>query len=174
MKIKYIIIPAVLLLTGCIGVNRQFSEVKEKILGSFSNEFRTEFQFSVGSSAINISSLVVGLADEHEYVDDMMREISNVQVGVYNKVEKSNARADYRLLQLIDEEMSENGLKYIVRSLDNEEMTAVYVNDDPGEVLHKMYIINLHDDELVIVEVTGDLKQVIAYAIEEKSFNLKM
>lgn len=174
MKTKHLIISILLLLTGCIGVNRQFSEVKEKILEHFGNEFKTEFQFSVGSAAINISSVFVGLAPDHKYVDNMMREISNVQVGVYNRIVKSNSKPDYSLLQLLDKEMSMNGLKHIVRAIDTNEMTAIYVNADPGTVLQKMYVINLQDDELVIVEVTGDLKQVIAYAIEEKNFNWKM
>lgn len=174
MKIKYLIIPALLLLTGCIGVNRQFSEVKDKILGKFGNDFKTEFQFSVGPALINISSLVVGLENNHEYIDDMMREISSVQVGVYNRIKKSYSKADFSLLKSIDEEMSGNGLRYIVRTINKDEMTVVYVNSDPVEVLHKMFVITLHDDELVIVEVNGDLRQVIAYAIEEKNFQIKM
>jgi hypothetical protein len=103
-----------------------------------------------------------------------MREISSVQVGVYNRIESSNVKADFSILQSIDEEMSGNGLKYIVRSLENDELTAIYVNKDPVEALHKLFVINLHDDELVMVEVNGDLKQVIAYAIEEQNFQIKM
>ena len=174
MKIKYLIIPALLLLTGCIGVNRQFSEVKDKIMGQFGDDFRTEFQFSVGPALINISSLVVGLEGSHEYIDDMMREISSVQVGIYNKIQNSNAKADFTILQSIDEEMSGNGLKYIVRTVQDDELTAIYVNNNPEETLHKMYVVNLKDDKLVIVEVNGDLKQVIAYAIEEQNFQIRM
>lgn len=37
-----------------------------------------------------------------------------------------------------------------------------------------MYVINLSDEELVIIEMNGDLKKVISYAIEEKEFKLKM
>jgi hypothetical protein len=174
MKIKYLIVPVLLLLTGCIGVNRQFSEVKDKILGRFGNDFKTEFQFSVGPALINVSSLVVGLAKDHEYLDDMMREISSVQIGVYNRIKKSNAGADFSLLQSIDEEMSGNGLKYIVRTVNSNELTVVYINKDPAEILHKMFVVTLNDDELVIVEVNGDLQQVITYAIEEKNFQIKI
>jgi len=161
-------------LTGCIGVNRQFGEVKDKIMGELGNDYKTEFQFSVGSSAITISSWFVDLAANEEYIDDMMREISSVQVGVYNKVEGSDAKANFGTLQSIDEEMQNKGWKYIVRSVDNEELTAIYLSDNPGELLNKMYVINLSDDELVIIEVNGDLKKVISYAIEEKKFDLKM
>lgn len=179
MKIKSItlILSVSLLLlslNGCISVNRQFSEVKNKIIGELGNDYRTEFQFSVGSAAITISSWFVDLAANEEYIDEMMREISSVQVGVYNRVEGSDAKANFGTLKSIDEEMHNKGWKYIVRSVDNEELTAIYLSDDPGEVLNKMYIINLSDEELVIIEVNGDLKKVISYAIEDRNFDLKM
>ncbi len=161
-------------LTGCIGVNRQFSEVKDKIMGELGNDYKTEFQFSVGSAAITISSWFVDLAAEQDYIDDMMREISSVQVGVYYKVEGSDAKANFGTLQSIDEEMNNNGWKYIVRSIDNEELTAIYLSDDPEEILNRMYVINLSDEELVIIEVNGDLKKVISYAIEERNFHVGM
>ena len=163
-----------LTLTGCIGVNRQFSEVKNKIMGELGDDYKTEFQFSVGSAAITVSSWFVDLAADEEYADDMLREISSVQVGVYNRIEGTKYRADFSTLNSIDEEMSKNGWKYIVRTIDSNELTIIYISADPEELLEKMYVINLNDDELVIIEVNGDLKKVISYAIEEKSFNLKM
>ena len=179
MKIKSItlIISVSLLLfflNGCISVNKQFSDVKDKIIGGLGNDYKTEFQFSVGSEAITISSWFVDLAADQEYADDMLREISSVQVGIYNRVEGSNAKADFGTLQSIDEEMNIKGWKYIVRSVDGNELTAIYLSDDPGEILNKMYIINLSDEELVIIEVNGNLKKVISYAIEEKEFDIKM
>ena len=175
-SITIIIFLALLLvfLTGCIGVNRQFSEVKDKIMGELGNDYKTEFQFSVGSAAITISSWFVDLAAEQDYIDDMMREISSVQVGVYYKVEGSDAKANFGTLQSIDEEMNNNGWKYIVRSIDNKELTAIYLSDDPEEILNRMYVINLSDEELVIIEVNGDLKKVISYAIEERNFHVGM
>ncbi len=175
-SITIIIFLALLLvfLTGCIGVNRQFSEVKDKIMGELGNDYKTEFQFSVGSAAITISSWFVDLAAEQDYIDDMMREISSVQVGVYYKVEGSDAKANFGTLQSIDEEMNNNGWKYIVRSIDNKELTAIYLSDDPEEILNRMYVINLSDEELVIIEVNGDLKKVISYAIEERNFQFDM
>jgi hypothetical protein len=163
-----------ILLTGCIGVNRQFSEITDKIMSGLENNYKTEFQFSVGSSAITISSWFVDLAADEEYIDEMIREISSVQVGVYNRLEASYSEPDMSTLQSIDEEMRIKGWKYIVRSVDNNELTAIYLSDDPGEILNKMYLINLSDDELVIIELTGDLKKVISYAIEEKNFKFRM
>ena len=161
-------------LTGCIGVNRQFSEVKNKIMGELGDDYKTEYQFSVGPALIHVSSLFVDLAADEEYIDDMLREISSVQVGIYNRVEGAGDKADFSILNSIDKEMSKNGWKYIVRTIESDELTSIHISADPEELLEKMYIINLNDEELVIVEVNGDLKKVISYAIEEKSFNLKM
>ena len=163
-----------ILFTGCIGVNRQFGEVKDKIMGELGNDYKTEFQFSVGSAAITISSWFVDLAANEEYIDDMMREISSVQVGVYHKVKGSDAKANFSTLRSIDEEMKNKGWKYIVRSLEGNELTAIYLSDDPEEILNKMYVINLSDDKLVIVEVNGDLKKVISYSSEERNFQFDM
>jgi hypothetical protein len=174
MKNKFFLLPLFFLLTGCIGVNRHFSEVKDKILGELGNEYKTEFQFSVGSAAIHISSWFVDLAADQEYMDDMLREISSVQVGVYNKVYGSDTEANFSMLESIDEEMYNKGWKYIVRSVERDELTAIYINSDPEELFHKMYIISLDNKDLVIVEINGDLKKVLSYAIEEQSFNLKM
>jgi len=164
---------ALILLTGCIGVNRQFGEIKDRIMGELGTNYNTEFQFSVGSAAITVSSWFVDLAADEEYVDEMLREISSVQVGVYNKVEGSNTRADFSMLESIDQEMKSKGWKYIVRSVEGDGITAIYISADPEEMLNKIYIINLSNDDLVIVEINGDLKKVISYAIEEKNFKIK-
>lgn len=179
MKTKSIILVVLIsfflvTLTGCIGVNRQFSEVKNKIMGELGDDYKTEFQFSVGSAAITISSWFVDLAADQDYIDDMLREISSVQVGVYNRIEDTKYKADLNTLNSIDGEMNKNGWKYIVRTIDNDELTIIYISADPEELLEKMYVINLSDEELVIIEVNGDLKKVISYAIEEKKFDVKM
>ena len=69
--------------------------------------------------------------------------------------------------------MKSKGWKYIVRSVEGDGITAIYISTDPEEMLNKIYIINLSNDDLVIVEINGDLKKVISYAIEEKNFKIK-
>ncbi len=179
MKNKFILLSVslfllVLSLTGCIGVNRQFNEVKNKIMGNLGEDYKTEYQFSVGSAIINVSSLFVDLTAEQEYIDDMLREISSVQVGVYKRIEGKSHSNDFNTLNLIDLEMSKGGWKYIVRTLDSNEFTTIYISAVPDELLEKLYVVNLKDDKLVIVEVNGDLKKVIGYAIEERKFGLKI
>jgi len=162
------------LFTSCIGVNRQFEEVKDKIIGNMSDDFKTDVQFSVGPALLTVSSWFVSLSEDDEYVDDMMREISSVQVGVYNRVKGSQINADFSVLQSINDEMTAKGWKYIVRSVEDDEITVIYLSASPEKMLKQMYIINLNDEDLTIVEINGDLKKVIEYAIEEKNLNVEI
>lgn len=161
-----------LFLTGCIGVNRQFTQVKDKILGELGSDYKTEFQFSVGPALIHVSSWLVDLSADEEYVDDMIRQISSVQVGVYEKISAGKEKVNFGMLKTVDEHMKSNGWKYIVRSAEGNELTAVYLSKDPEEVLKKMYVISLENEKLVIVEVNGNLQKVISYALKEKSFKI--
>ena len=104
----------------------------------------------------------------------MMREISSVQVGIYDKVKNVNTPPDFNTLRQIDYEMQSNGWKYIVRSIEDDGMSLIYLSANPEEMLKTMYVVNLNDNELIIIEVNGNLKKVIEYAIEEKNFDVKM
>ena len=169
-----LVLSALLLLTACIDINKEFSEVTDRIFRNMGDDYQTQFQFSIGSAAITVSSWFVGFAAREEFVDDMMREISSVQVGVYKRVEGSNQKAAYSTLESIDEEMEGRGWNYLIRTVEGDELTAIYVSRDPNEMLKKMYVVNLHDNELIIIEVNGDLKKVISYAVEERHFKVKI
>lgn len=159
-------------LSGCIGVNRQFTFMKDDLLGQLSNDYQTEVQFSVGPLALQFSSVLVAMADdEHEYTDDMLREITSVQVGVY-KNEGSRIKEKYPAS--FNEKMNRNGWKAIVKNYDNGETTFIYINDDLSDGIKKLFVVSLNEEELVMVEVQGDLKEVIAYAVAEKEFELAM
>ena len=178
MKAKrtYIILLAlsvIILMPGCINVNKEFSEVTDRLISNMGDDYKTEFQFSVGEVGITVSSWFIEFAAREEYIDEMMREISSVQVGVYKRLEDSDRKTAQRTLESIDEEMHSRGWKYLVRTIEGDELTVIYLNPNPDIMLEKMYVINVNEDELIIVEVNGDLKKVISYAIEEKNFKIK-
>ena len=39
---------SLIFLTGCIGVNRQFGEIKDKIMGEFGTDIEPSFNFQLG------------------------------------------------------------------------------------------------------------------------------
>ncbi len=158
--------------TGCVGITDEFGELRNKIIEGFGDNYESEFQISFGSVEITISSWFVDFAADEDKVDEMMREIDNVQIGVYQKIKNSGASPSYKSLISIENEMKSKGWKPIVRSVDNDELSAVFIRSNPEEILNRIYVISYSDEELVLIEVEGDLKQVIGYAIEDRNFRV--
>ncbi len=160
--------------SGCVGITGEFGELRNKIIERFGDNYESEFQISFGSVEVTISSWFIDFAANEDKVDEMIREIDNVQFGVYQKIKNSGTSPTYKSLISIENEMKSNGWKPIVRSVDNGELNAVFVRSNPKEILNRIYVISYSDEELVLIEVEGDLKKVISYAIEKKEFDIKI
>jgi hypothetical protein len=143
------------------------------VLKNFGGEYKSEVQFSIGSVGITVSSWFVDAAAEEDIAADILDDVSSVQVGIYKKLRETNS-PDINALRAIEEKMSQSGWKSIVRSSSHGELSAVYVRNNPGETLNGMFVINLDAEELVLVEIEGDLKEVIAAAIREKRMKINM
>ena len=160
-----------LFLNGCIGINEEFSEIRDEVIKNFGGEYKSEVQFSIGSVGISVSSWFVDAAAEEDIAADILDDVSSVQVGIYKKL-RGTTSPDINTLREIEDKMSENGWKSIVRSSDTGELTAVYVRKYRAETLDRMFVISMDGDELVLVDVEGDLKEAIATVIREKGIKM--
>ncbi|MEJ2103084.1 MAG: DUF4252 domain-containing protein [Ignavibacteriaceae bacterium] len=170
MKSKIIFLPILFLplfLSGCIGVNEDFSEIRNKVIKTFGGDYKSEVQFSIGSVGITVSSWIVDANTEEDIAADLLDDVSSVQVGVYKKLRGSNS-PDMNTLREIESKMSESGWKSIVKTCDENELAAVYVRKNPSETLNRLFVISLDDEELILVEAEGDLKEAISTVIKEK------
>lgn len=172
------VVPVLFLLfisTGCVEINNEFAGMRNKIISHFNNDYKSEVQFSVGSVGITISSWVMGAVEDEEadFVGNMMREVDGVQIGVYKKLTTEGEKG-FAVLNEIEEDMLDNGWKSFIRSYDDGEVTAIYLRTNPDEYLKRLFVISSNDDELVIVEVKGNLKELISTAIREKGFEIDM
>ena len=161
------------LLIGCISINQEFSELRDVLISEFGDEYQSEAQFSVGSLGITVSSWFVDALADNDFIVDVMKEVSSVQVGIYENTSHSTNPSKLNTLSAIDEQMKLNGWKNIVKSIELDELTSVYLRANKNEQLKRMFIINSNGDELVLLEVEGDLKDVIDIVIHEKGLKLK-
>ena len=159
-----------LLTSGCMRVNKEFSELNNYILAGFGNKYSTEAQFAVGSVGISISSWFVDFAQDDDIVNDLMREIDNVQIGIYTSL-KETSQVGFNTLLEISADMEARGWKHIVRSIDNGELLAAYISSDIKKTFTQMYIISFDGEQLVIVEVEGNLEELISTVIKEKGID---
>jgi len=178
MKTKYLLLVltflfSILLFTGCLDVRDKFSDTRNKIIAHFGEGYKPEMSFAIGAGGIVVSSWIVGLAADEEYIDNMMREITGVQIQVYEKISDAGIPG-YSVLNDLEENMNSSGWKSIVRSSDNGDLTAVYLSTNKDDYLKKLFIISCDDEELVLLEVEGNLTDVISTAIREKGLDLNL
>ncbi|MBK9098809.1 MAG: DUF4252 domain-containing protein [bacterium] len=176
MKNKFILLSILLLLfplTGCIGINEEFSKIRDSVIKSFGEEYHSEVQFSLGSVGMTLSSWIVDVSEEENLSSDILDDVSSIQVGVYEKIKGSNEK-NISALYDIESEMQKSGWKSIIKSSSNNELAAVYIRNDNEDILNRLFIINYDGSELVLVEVEGDLQEAIAAVIKEKGIKINI
>ena len=169
LKISPLFLVVLFISSGCINVNENFKQTSNKLISEFGNDYHREVEISAGPFMINIASWVVNFSQDDEMIDDMMRQVSNVQVGVYT-LTKNRGKEKASIMEKINNEMEAKGWQYIVRSYDSEDLTAVFVSKNPDMFFRKMFIVTHDSEQLVLVEVEGKLDQLIELAIKDKKF----
>lgn len=174
MKTKHLTLALIiaftsLFLTGCFGVNEKFTQVRNQIMNSVDGSYKTDMQFALGSVSLTFSRWVAGLDENDKFASELLEEISGVQVGIYKKTDRAVNSPDLKTMQELDRTMKSNGWKCIVRNYENNSSSAIYVNSNKDLILNKIFVVNFDNEELVLVEVEGNLKQLIAKAIAERN-----
>lgn len=176
-KISLIIITLVLanfLLSGCIGVNRGFKSLRNHIVENVDGDYERVIEFSVGPAGILLASMFVSFADTEENIDDMLRQVSRVQVSIYEKKGNGSSNPSMSLLCSLSKRLEDRGWQYLVRSVDGDEMVGVFIRSDEPEELNQIFVVALSDKELVMTEVLGDLDDLIEIAIRQHGLDFDM
>lgn len=175
MKIKLFFLSFILFFTlnGCIDVNDKFVNVRNKVIENFGDDYKSEVQFSLGSVEIKVSSWIVDASDNDELVSGILDDVSSIQVGVYQKL-KGTSTPDISTLRDIEKNMLESGWKSIVMSGEDNDLSAVYVRKNLNEILNRLFVINYDREELILVEVEGDLKEAVSSMIRKKGMKINI
>lgn len=175
MKSKYLknymlIITAIFLLSGCIGVNQEFKNIRSTILESINDDFDRQIEFSIGPVGFFIASQFVKFADTEENVDKMLKQIHNMHIGVYDRL-SNFSKPKFSLLKEITEDIVDSDWKSLVKSVNDSEMVGVYFkeigNSETLENIREVFIVTLSSDELVLLKIEGDLGSVIETIIKQ-------
>lgn len=163
----------IFLLSGCFGVDRSFKNIRNYVLENTNSEYNTEYEFAIGSAGISLASLVVSFVDTEEPVDEILSEISNVQVGIYNNQDSSTITTDYEGLRKITDLMEHAGWEFIVRSVDRDELTAVFVRVYQGQ-FNRVFVVSVNEEQMVLAELYGDIDKIIEIAICEGNLDIEL
>ena len=163
-------------MTGCIGVNKEFRDIRNIIFSNSKLEFKKEIEFSVGPGGMALAGMFVRFADDEDGRDisEIIGDVSRVQIGIYKNEKKHKYDTGFSFLKDINEEMNNNGWYYIVRAVEHNELAAVYIKDDGNENLREAFIIALNDEDLVFANIYGNLNGLIETAIKQNGIHFEM
>ena len=157
-------------LPGCILVNSDFLQTKNLILDEIGPaDVKTEFQLQIGSGLISLGGLAVSFTDEKDEVCKYLKDIENVQVGLYS-LEDIGRKGTLAIPDKIGKKLTKKGYEPMVRVKERD--SAVWVMTKMrGKRIESLYVIAFDRNELVLVEVQGRLERLIEKAIREHGFH---
>ena len=174
-KSKYIIIFMAIAIfsSGCIGVNREFKNIRTQILDNLNDDFDRQIEFSVGPVGFFIASKFVKFADTEENVDEMLSKVKNIHVGIYDRL-SNFSKPSLGLLRTITNSIVDEDWKSLVKSIDGNDLVGVFVKDLNPDDIEELFVITLTDDELVLVKLEGSLGSIIEVIIRDHGHNLRI
>ena len=172
-KFAIILLGIAIFSSGCIGVNREFKNIRSQILDNIDDDFDRQIEFSVGPVGFFVASQFVKFADTEENVDEMLSKVKNIHVGIYDRL-STYSQPSLSLLKSISNSMIDEDWKPLVKTLDGNEMVGVYVKDENPEDIEEIFVVTLTDDELVMVKLQGSLGSIIEIIIRDHGHNLRI
>ncbi len=174
-KIKIFVIGLLLIFisTSCIGVNREFKNIRSQILDNLDDDFDRQIEFSVGPVGFFVASQFVKFADTEENVDEILSKVKNIHVGIYDRL-SNLSKPSLSLLKNITNSIVDENWKSLVKSIDGNEMVGVFVKDMNPEDIEELFVVTLTDEELILVKLQGNLGSIIEVIIRDHGHNLRI
>ncbi len=148
-----------LLLSGCFfSVDHDFIAIRDDALPSDEIAYKKQFQHKIGKGVLGFASKFMDEEDSAE--KEFLKGLKSVQIGVY-ELEDSY---DPELLRLqtdrLDAHMRKQGYYAIVKARDAGEYAGVYAPVDDVDELSELIVCAMESNEVVLVQVTGDLNNL--------------
>jgi hypothetical protein len=175
VKTKYIILlfGIAIFSSGCIGVNREFKNIRSQILDNLDDKFDRKLEFSVGPVGFFLASQFVKFADTEENVDEMLSKIKNVHIGIYDRL-SNYSKPSLSLLKSVTKSFVDESWQPIVKSIQGNEMVGVFVKEENLDNINEMFLVTLTNDELVLLKLEGNLGSIIEIIIRDHGHNFEM
>lgn len=160
-----------ILVSGCFSVNDQFRRMKNHLLTG-NSDFETKQEFALGYWSLTALKTVLN-ASSHSNIDArIIGHISNIQIGTYIRSGQNPGAVDLPVFQKLCSKMTSDAWIQITRSYDHGKISAVFLRINREKQLHRMFVVSMEDKELMMIDICGNLDEVLKIAIQEKGLNL--
>jgi hypothetical protein len=127
--------------------------------------FDKEIELTLGPISLAFARLITRMAPDTEDVSSYLRDVSRIELAVYNTKHMPPAKTvimPERLQKMTDSEGWELAVK--VRN-DDELAWVLYRLED--ETIKELYVVVVTEDELVMVKAEGKLERLVARALSD-------
>ena len=164
--------------TGCIGVNKNFKNLRNQVFDSLNENFDKTIEFSLGKSAFMFASKFIDTDEEEdENIQDMLKDVSNVSIGIYEREEKNNfttTKSSGRILNKISNKLEVDDWDSIVKVNGKNETLGIYIKENDSEEINEMFAVILSNDEMVMLKLKGNLNTLADKVVEQQGFGIKI
>ncbi len=162
--------------TGCIGVNKNFKNLRNQVFDSLNENFDKTIEFSLGKSAFMFASKFIDTDEEEdENIKDMLKDVSNISIGIYEREEKNNfTESSGEILNEISDNLEINNWDSIVKVNGKDETIGIYIKENDMEEINEMFAVILSNDEMIMLKLNGDLNTLVDRVIEQQGFGIKI
>lgn len=162
-----------LLLSGCIGVNREFKNIRSHILNNLEDKFDRQIEFSVGPVGFFLASKFVKFAETEKDLDQILANVNNIHVGVYDRL-SNFSQPSLKIARVLESSILNDNWYPIVKAIDGDELVCVFVNNFSDADINELFVISLTSDELVLVKLQGELGDIIDIFIRNNGHNFRL
>lgn len=150
--------------TGCAWTP-ELTRVKNDIERQIPDaRFEKEFSISLGPVAMRFARLVCRFVPDAREARGYLKDVSRVQVAVYNMSSMPPVKHVHIPDQL--KNMTNEGWEVAVKVREDDHLVWVLYRADKNTI-RDLYVVVLDSEELVLVKASGNLERLVARALSE-------
>ncbi|HEX2865428.1 MAG TPA: hypothetical protein VHO03_00225 [Ignavibacteriales bacterium] len=157
---------------GCFDVNSNFRNVRNHLLKAAGSKYEKDQEFALGSVSMAVVKQVVKSSHDDKQNIELIKNISGLQLGIYKKKnDVGKAETDVPDAESFNEicrMMEKGGYIKMVRSINKNEVSAVFLKLNKQQNLTKMLVISVNQNELVLIDIAGNLDRLFETALRDK------
>jgi len=132
------------------------------------SEFRRDSHVRLGRFTLGLVRGLLRLVEpEDREARQVMAHIRSVEVASYEVVSLPPAVETLVLPPRLERQMADNGWYPMVKTRDDGELSWVFVREDDAGTVSNLYIVELDDSELTIIDLAGRLDRIAAEMVAD-------
>ena len=162
---------AIAFMGGC--TSNEFNDVQHAIEKQIQPaKVEKHIKLGFGPALLFPFKVIAKIFDTEGEVSPYLNEVCNVQVGIY-KIKKTEQSSKLNIPATVEKILNESGWERFIRvQKDKGEGVELYFKEIEKDVV-SIFIVVLDNKDLILVETSGRIENIIEKAIKEHGMNLK-